>query len=444
MKSIRTYLLFALLAIITLVTFFSVLHGYQSSITKAEQLFDERLQNLAEIIAITNQDSEPRIEESSAHSSTVFFQIWSSDLDLLVYSHNAPMDFLTSIDNKESFKNVNFSGYRWRSFTLYDQALERWIVTGERIDIRYGLAENIVTASIIPIVLAIPIAALIIWWAIGLGLKPLKTLAVQLSNKEVDDLSPVALQESPQELTQLVTTINALLRRLNSAFSREQRFSADAAHELRTPISALKVQIHNLQQKNKYDESELKPLAAGIERMAYVIEQILSLYRHSPEQGLVQKTKIDLCATAQQVIADNYESIAEKKQNISLNSEPAFMLQANAFALETLIHNLLMNASKYTPEQGDILLTITESTDGIRLIVEDSGLGITESEIDRVFERFYRVDGDQHDSGTLGCGLGLAIVKHIVELHKANIKLEQSAQLGGLKVSVDFPIDKEA
>ncbi|MFW5447909.1 MAG: histidine kinase dimerization/phospho-acceptor domain-containing protein, partial [Methylophagaceae bacterium] len=282
MKSIRTYLLFALLAIITLVTFFSVLHGYQSSITKAEQLFDERLQNLAEIIAITNQDSEPRIEESSAHSSTVFFQIWSSDLDLLVYSHNAPMDFLTSIDNKESFKNVNFSGYRWRSFTLYDQALERWIVTGERIDIRYGLAENIVTASIIPIVLAIPIAALIIWWAIGLGLKPLKTLAVQLSNKEVDDLSPVALQESPQELTQLVTTINALLRRLNSAFSREQRFSADAAHELRTPISALKVQIHNLQQKNKYDESELKPLAAGIERMAYVIEQILSLYRHSP------------------------------------------------------------------------------------------------------------------------------------------------------------------
>jgi two-component system sensor histidine kinase QseC len=327
---------------------------------------------------------------------------------------------------------------------LYDQLLERWIVTGERIDIRYGLAENIVTASIIPIVLAIPIAALIIWWAIGLGLKPLKTLAVQLSNKEADDLSPVTLQDSPQELTQLVTTINALLRRLNSAFSREQRFSADAAHELRTPISALKVQIHNLQQKNKYDESELKPLSAGIERMAYVIEQILSLYRHSPEQGSVQKTKVDLCAIAQQVIADNYESIEEKKQSISLNSGAVFMLQANAFALETLIHNLLMNASKYAPERGEIQLIITEYSDGVRHIVEDSGLGIAESEIDRVFERFYRVDGDRHNSGILGCGLGLAIVKHIVELHEANIKLENSSQLGGLKVSVDFPVAKEA
>jgi two-component system sensor histidine kinase QseC len=443
MKSIRTYLLFALLAIITLVTFFSVLHGYQSSIAKAEQLFDERLQNLAEIIAITNQDSEPRSEKSSTHSSTVFFQIWSKDLKLLVYSHNAPMEFLTSTDKKQSFTNVNFNGYRWQSFTLYDQPLERWIVTGERMDIRYGLAENIVTASIIPIVLAIPLAGLIIWWAIGLGLKPLKTLAIQLGNKEVDDLSPVALQESPQELTQLVTTINALLRRLNSAFSREQRFSADAAHELRTPISALKVQIHNLRQKNKYDENELKPLAAGIERMAYVIEQILSLYRHSPEQGLVEKTKVDLCAIAQQVIADNYEYIAEKKQNISLNSESVFMLQANAFALETLIHNLLMNASKYTPEQGDILLTIAKSSDGVQLVIEDSGLGIPESDLDRVFERFYRVNGDQHSSGTLGCGLGLAIVKHIVELHAANIKLEKSVELGGLKVRINFPIAKE-
>ncbi|MBL1320886.1 MAG: sensor histidine kinase [Methylophaga sp.] len=442
MKSIRTYLLFSLLAIITLVTFFSVLHGYQSSIAKAEQLFDERLQHLAEIIAITNQDREPRQEDSSAHSSSVFFEIWSSELDLLVYSHNAPMEFLTSTENKESFKNVNFNGYRWRSFTLYDQRLDRWIVTGERIDIRYGLAENIVTASIIPIVLAIPIAGFIIWWAIGLGLKPLKTLAIQLSNKEADDLSAVALNESPQELTQLVTTINALLRRLTSAFLREQRFSADAAHELRTPISALKVQIHNLQQKNKYDENELKPLAAGIERMAYVIEQILSLYRHSPEQGLVQKTKVDLCAIAQQVIAGNYESFSEKNQNISLNSESDFMLQANTFAIETLIHNLVMNASKYTHEQGDILLTIRNADSVIQLVVEDSGIGIPETELDRVFERFYRVAGDRHASGMLGCGLGLAIVKHIVDLHGAKIKLEQSVELGGLKVIIDFPRDE--
>lgn len=442
MKSIRTYLLFALLAIITLVTFFSVLHGYQSSIAKAEQLFDERLQNLAEIIAITNKDNNARIGESSEHSSSVFFQIWSKDLALLIRSYNAPPQFLSDIESAVDYKDVNFNGYRWRTFTLHDKALDRWIVTGERIDIRYSLAENIVTASILPIVLAIPMAAFIIWWAIGLGLKPLKTLAMQLSNKEVDDLSPVALQDSPQELTQLVTTINALLSRLNGAFLREQRFSADAAHELRTPISTLKVQIHNLQKHTEYDDVELQPLATGIDRMAYVIEQILSLYRYSPEQSLVKKADVDLCAIVQRVIAEKYDEIAAKNQQISLRDESSCMLHANTFALETLIQNLIVNASKYTPERGEIQITITVLSQKIEMTVEDSGPGIAETEYERVFERFYRVDGDQHDSGTLGCGLGLAIAKHIVELHYGQIELERSSPLGGLKVIVRLPINE--
>ena len=360
----------------------------------------------------------------------------------MIRSYNAPPQFLSDIESAVDYKDVNFNGYRWRTFTLHDKALDRWIVTGERIDIRYSLAENIVTASILPIVLAIPMAAFIIWWAIGLGLKPLKTLAMQLSNKEVDDLSPVALQDSPQELTQLVTTINALLSRLNGAFLREQRFSADAAHELRTPISTLKVQIHNLQKHTEYDDVELQPLATGIDRMAYVIEQILSLYRYSPEQSLVKKADVDLCAIVQRVIAEKYDEIAAKNQQISLRDESSCMLHANTFALETLIQNLIVNASKYTPERGEIQITITVLSQKIEMTVEDSGPGIAETEYERVFERFYRVDGDQHDSGTLGCGLGLAIAKHIVELHYGQIELERSSPLGGLKVIVRLPINE--
>ncbi len=443
MRSIRTYLLFSLLAIITLVTFFSVLQGYRASIEKAEQLFDNRLQNLAEIIAISNHDIRPRAEESTAHSSAVFFQIWSQNKILLLRSHNAPTSFLTTTDGIANFKDVNFAGYRWRTYTLHDTQLNRWVVTGERIDIRYTLAENIVTASIIPIVLAIPIAAIIIWWAIGLGLRPLKNLVLQLSNKKADDLTPVVLPHSPQELTQLVTTINDLLRRLNSAFAREQRFSSDAAHELRTPISALKIQIHNLQRSESFDDNELKPLAAGIERMAYVIEQILSLNRHSPDQGNIDKIKIDLYTVIQQNIADQYQQIANKNQKISLTGEPKCLLAANKFALETLVQNLISNASKYTPKNGEIEITVTRDIKSIEMSVEDSGAGISEAEIDRVFERFYRIDGDQHDSGIIGCGLGLAIVKHIVELHNGQIELTRSAQLGGLKVIVNFPNDEK-
>ncbi|PHS69042.1 MAG: sensor histidine kinase [Methylophaga sp.] len=438
MKSIRTYLLLALLAIITLVTFVSLLHGYQSSITKAQQLFDERLRNLAEIIANVNQDIQPRTTGMPEHSSTVFFQIWSNDLTLLAHSNNVPNQLLSDLDDMK-YNHVNFKGYRWRIFTLKDHHLDRWIITGEREDIRYGLAENIVTASIIPIVLAIPVAGLIIWWAIGLGLKPLRGLSVQLNNKQADDLSPIAIENLPVELTQLVITTNALLKRLNAAFVREQQFSADAAHELRTPISALKVQLHNLQNNDHINEQEIQPLADGIERIGLVIEQVLSLYRHSPDQAMHKQSDVDIAIIAQQIIASDYEKIATRHQQISLVSDDHCLLKGNAFALETLLHNLITNASKYTPEQGEIALMIENTDTGVRLIIEDSGPGINETEYDRVFKRFYRVDGDQHSSGTTGCGLGLAIVQHIVDLHSAQIKLQRSSTLGGLKVVVDFP-----
>jgi len=443
MKSIRTYLLLALLSIITLVTFVSLLHGYQSSITKAQQLFDIRLRNMAEIIANANQDTQPRVAGAFEHSPTVFFQIWSDNLTLLARSNNAPNQMLFDVDIAIDYKDINFSGYRWRTFTLWDKSLNRWVITGERADIRYSLAENVVTASIIPIVLAIPVAGFIIWVAIGLGLKPLRELTLQLSNKQADDLSPIEMKDTPDELTQLVITTNALFKRLNAAFIREQQFPADAAHELRTPISALKVQIHNLQKSEHIDNTDLQPLVEGIERMGQVIEQILSLYRHSPDQAMLKQTEIDFCAIVQDVIANGYDQIALKHQQISMTGIDNCLMEGNQFALETLVQNLVTNASKYTPENGEILIDVKETATAVSLTVEDSGPGIPENERKRVFERFYRVNGDRHDSGTRGCGLGLAIVQHIVILHGAQITLDHSTQLNGLKIVINFPRHKE-
>ena len=440
MKSIRTYLLLALIAIITLVTFLSLLQGYKDSIAKAHQLFDDRLQSMAAMIANANQDLHPHSAGTQKLSSAVFFQILTNDFSLLARSNNATMPLL-SADNDVTagFRDINFSGYRWRVYILKDDNLNRWIITGERSDISYILAENVVTASIIPIVLAIPIAAFIIWIAIGVGLKPLRELTGQLNNKQVDDLSPVIMANTPEELTSLVASTNALLQRLNDAFVREQQFSADAAHELRTPISILKVQLHNLQNNEHISDAALSPLASGIERMGQVIEQILSLYRYSPEQALIQQSEIDLSAIVKGIIARDYDQIAMKQQKISLSGGEVCLIRGNQFALETLVQNLISNASKYTPEQGEIQVTSKHITSGVRLIIEDSGPGIPQDQYKQVFERFYRVDGDRHNSGILGCGLGLAIVKHIVELHKAKITLHHSTQLGGLKVMIDFP-----
>jgi len=440
MKSIRTYLLLALLAIITLVTFLSLLHGYQSSIAKAQILFDERLLNMAEVIAIANQDTEPRHKITTEYSPTVFFQIWTKDQQLISHSDNAPQTDVTAFSQSNYYKDVNFNGYRWRLFSLKDHALDRWIVTGERVDIRYTLAENVVLASIIPIVLAIPLAGIIIWWAIALGLRPLRVLTQQLDNKQADDLSPILMDKIPDELSSLVNTTNALFERLNAAFLREQQFSADAAHELRTPISALKLQAYNLENNSNINDLQIKPLVKGIDRMGLVIEQILSLYRHSPDQAMLQLAQSNLYAISQHVIVTEYDQIAAKQQTISLHGDEQSTILGNEFALETLLQNLITNARKYTPEKSEIRVTVQQKETTICLVVEDSGTGIPVAEYDRVFKRFYRVDGDQHDSGIIGCGLGLAIVQHIANIHNARISLGQSEQLGGLKVTVEFPI----
>lgn len=444
MKSIRLYLLLVLVAIITLMTFLSLLQGYQSSIKKAELLFDARLKNMAEIIANANQDTEPRTASVFEQSPTVFFQVWSDDLALLAHSNNAPEQLLFDLNDEVKFKDSNFNGYRWRTFLLRDHHLNRWVLAAERADIRYSLAENVVLASIKPIVVTLPILALIIWAAIGLGLRPLRALNKQLNQKQADDLSPINMAETPKELSQLVTTVNALLARLSAAFTREQQFSADAAHELRTPISNLKVQMHNLQMNKAIDQQALSPMSSGIDRMGHVVEQVLSLYRHSSEHALVAQSTLDLCVLIQAVMAEQYAAIHAKRQQVSLVGESTCIMVGSEFALKALFQNLISNAHKYSPEKSQIIVTIQCDAEQILCFVEDSGPGISEEEYQRVFKRFYRVGGGQHESQVTGCGLGLAIVHHIAELHHASLDLMRSEPLGGLKVVIRFPLSAGA
>ncbi len=436
MKSIRLYLLLALLATITLVNFASLLHGYQSSMERAQQLFDDRLQSMASLIAEANNGKQTNGLQFNQQTPYVFFQIWGDDKQLIARSSNAPIH--SSAVLADGFHAINYESYRWRSFVFHDEVRKRWIVTAERADIRYSLAEQVVLESVVPIILAIPVSALAIWWVVSLGLRPLHALAEQLTLKQADDLSPVALEQTPVELLQLTQTTNALFKRLDDAFQREQRFSADAAHELRTPVSVLKVHLHNLQTTLGEDNDELNRLRQGVGRMAHLIEQILALYRTSPDQAVMNFRVIDLYSLAQNCIADDYSQFEKKQQTIELTGEYAKMM-GDPFALETLLQNLLSNASKYTPAGGHVLVNILPTAAGIKLVVEDSGSGIPEAQYSRVFERFYRLlDTPQH-SETVGCGLGLAIVKHIVELHHATVTLSSSRFESGLKTTITFP-----
>lgn len=434
MSSIRRFLVIVLLATITLFNFIAALQSYRAGMDKTEELFDEQLTDIAHLLSHSGKGTQTIV--LSDNKDNIAFQIWSEDKQLLQRSDNMPETILIPL--KEEFSYASYNGYRWRTLTQRNSITKEWIIIAERTDIRYTLAEDVILTAILPIVLGLPILGLLIWLIIGSGLKPLNQLATELSHKKTNDLRPLKLNNTPVELTQLIESTNDLFHRLSESFEREKRFSGDAAHELRTPLSALKIHLYNLAALVPKDDESLQMLNVSIDRMAHLIEQMLILYRTTPDQFVANFSTIDLYSISQKVAGELYQKIDIKNQTIELEGESC-ELTGDEFALEILIKNLIDNANKYTPDNGTIKISTHNDNNQVVLIVEDSGVGVPEGLYKRVFERFYRVNGDQHNSNILGCGLGFSIIKHIVDLHQGSISLSHSSFASGLKVTVILP-----
>jgi len=342
---------------------------------------------------------------------------------------------------QQVFSEINFGGYRWRTYALFNNQKNLWVIVAERLDIRFDLADKIILKSLTPIIFGIPLATLLIWVVIGQAFKPLSQLSNALKIKRENDLSALEIEHSYEEVEHVVQSTNSLLKRLALSFEREKNFASDVAHELRTPLSILKMDLFNLTNKYGKDNQNLGRLNHSVDRMEHLVQQILTLYRTTPDQFMTTFTTFDLHALSQKVIAEHYESFEKKSQSIELDGKLC-LLDGDQAALKVLLTNLIENANKYTPDGGKIRVHVLEKQDSIILQVEDSGSGIPESQHKRIFDRFYRIDGDCHSSNEQGCGLGLSIVKHIVQLHKAHITLLPSSFDTGLLVRVEFPQGK--
>jgi two-component system sensor histidine kinase QseC len=363
--------------------------------------------------------------------STFAYQIFTDDI-LLLKSNNAPQQIITT--QREGFIDSSFLSKRWRVFVLVENDTK--VIVAQLVDQRVESIEHVLLEAILPIVYVIPIIGLLVFFAINRSLKPLNFLSKQLKQKNVNDLTPVEVKDNSAELKPIEQTLNLLLERLERSFEREKRLSADAAHELRTPISVLKITAHNISiafEDNNITHQHIHELNNNTARMAHVIEQIITLNRTTPENFEQSKSTIDLRSVLQQVISDNYEKVELAHQSISLKSH-AIPFYGDSFSLEILFDNLIKNAIKYSGENTQISISTLQGDDTVEVIVEDSGIGISQDNLDKVFQRFYRVK--QHVE--TGSGLGLSIVKHIVELHGGVIALSKST-LGGLKVSITLP-----
>lgn len=436
MRSLRLFLISGTVAILLLYNFIAAWRGYQGSMREADRLFDNQLLDLSRLVG--NLDPA-RLTPEFRLGNNLAFQIWEANR-LVAASWHAPAEPMNSL--KAGFDFSNFDSYRWRTYTRLDEASRRWIIVAERTDQRFVLAENVVLESVTPILLGIPIAGLLIWMIVGFGLRPLAQLSADLREKRAQDLSPLPQRETPKELDQVVQSVNGFIQRLDSALEREKRFSADAAHELRTPIAALKIQLHNLAQETDAGSDTFRQLQQGVERMQHLVEQLLSLYRMTPDQFAANCSRLDLLALAQGVIARHYPLIEQKEQNVELDGASAFII-GERFALETLLANLLANAIRYTPEGGNIRLRVETGDGKVLLTVADDGPGIPPDERERIFERFHRGVQPGEDRAS-GAGLGLTIVRHVADLHQADVSVEDSGFGTGTAFKVAFPEARDA
>ena len=425
--SIQRYLLIVILSVVTLASFGAALQGYKASKTKLNQVFDEEMRSFA--IALLHSP----IKEASTNvvlHSVFAYQIWLKD-KLGLKSDNSPEVIITN--TTRGFSDSSFLGERWRVFVLVENEIK--VIVAQPIKQRFESVEQVLLEAILPIVYAIPLIGLLVFFAIKRSLKPLTLLSNQLKKKSASDLTPVIVKENSEELKPIEQTLNNLLERLNNAFEREKRLSGDAAHELRTPISVLKITAHNLMiafEGNRIERHHIDELNENTVRMAHVIEQIIALNRTTPENFEQNKVELDLRALLQDVISDNFEKIEQSQQTISLNSKPVRIL-GDKFSLEILFDNLVKNANKYSGKNTNILISVEDHVDNVQVVVEDSGAGIPSEQLEKVFHRFYR--GKQHTE--TGSGLGLSIVKHVVDLHNGQIQL-MTSELGGLKAVINL------
>ncbi|MEH6592823.1 MAG: ATP-binding protein [Halioglobus sp.] len=431
MNSIRWSLVIMLIAAFTLVTFLAALNGYLASMAEAEKLMDSHLRQSVQLLQ-GNEGAEYGAGAVSLGTDEFAFQVWRGE-NLVARSAAAPEQLIS--DKVAGFRYTNFSGYRWRTLTQTD-GVDRWYIVAERADFRHMLAEKVVLESIVPLLLWLPVSAILIWVLVGWGLRPLRHLSEQINLKRSDDLEPINQDDPPVELVQLIDSTNSLLERLSSAFEREKHFAAHAAHELRTPLSVLKVHLHNLAAELPSGHVGLGHVNLGVERMHHLVEQILDLNRTNPEIIKASFHELDLHSLAQRVTAAAWPSFAAKQQNLALKGESVLMY-GDEMMLETLLQNLLDNANKYTPSGGEVLVSVSCANGQPCLLVEDSGTGISQEEQPLVFDRFYRVNRHSVNNAS-GSGLGLAIVQHIVQLHNAEIVLGKSQFGSGLAVTVKF------
>jgi two-component system sensor histidine kinase QseC len=328
-------------------------------------------------------------------------------------------------------------GQLWHVFTTYDKASGARVDVAERSDFREELEGRVTQDSIFIMLITYPFLGLLIWIIVGRGLDSIKQVTSEIRQRVPSYLEPVDLEAVPAEIKPLIDELNKLFKRLREAFEREKRFAADAAHELRTPLAALRAQTQVAIKATTEEEMRdaLCKVLLGVDRSAHVVQQLLTLSRMVPQATIKEFESVNVVKQAKEVIADLAPVALDKNTEIELLApDPNVFVMGYPTAISILIRNLVDNAIRYTPSGSLVKVLIYLEDQLLYLKVIDNGPGIPEELYNRVFERFFRILGNK----TTGSGLGLGIVQQIAEIHDAEITLDKGENGKGLVVTVIF------
>jgi len=438
-NSIKTRLLALALGAVTLVWLGTVVFTYFDAREELDELLDAHLAQAATLLIAQAAHEIDEIEYERAptlhkYARRVVFQVWGEGR-LRLHSANAPAEPLAG--DAPGFSERTIDNHRWRVFTSRDATGKLVIHVGERAELRAKLAREMALNLLTPLLYALPALALLLWIAVGRGLKPLAALRDQISHRAPDNLAPLDAAQAPREVQPLVEQLNTLFRRITDSLENERRFTADAAHELRTPVAAIRAQAQVA--RGAYDDATrahaLDNVITGCDRAAHLIDQLLTLARlDRSQQAPAQACRLRTLAA--ETLAELAPQAVNRDIQLELVESPEVEIPGLQALLQVLLRNLIDNAIRYSPSGTTIRVNVTRDGQTARLTVTDQGPGIPAAELPKVRERFYRLLG----TGQEGSGLGLSIAQRIAEIHGATLVLAPNAAGKGLRATVTFPV----
>lgn len=441
MRSLRARLLvFVLLAILATAVLQAAL-AWRAARAEADELFDYQMRQTAQSLrASLPQGLATGVLPVPPQQQDFDFvlQIWGLDGQLILRSADRPELPPQAL---LGFAQVQAHGTTYRVYSVMTGGLV--IQVAQDLAVRQRMAGALALRTAAPVLWLAPALMLAVGWLVRRSLAPVARVRAQLAARSADDLAPVAESGLPEELQPLVHEFNALLARLGQAFEVQQRFVADAAHELRSPLAALKLQVQGLRraEDEQARERTLARLEAGIERATRLVSQLMELARQQARAAEgAAPVALDLAQLGRQMVAEAAGEAQARTQDLGFAGPDALVVRGQPEALRLLLRNLIENAIKYTPAGGRIEVGVGvgmgEPTGTAWLSVEDSGPGIPEAERTRVLDRFYRLP----DAPSTGSGLGLAIAQSVAQGHGSGLQLDASPALGGLRVRLALPL----